>query len=353
MKKSFIIILIAGLVLGSSVLPAQAVDIVIHDNGTVSFYSSSSVLQQSLGEVLGDEDESDDEDTNEDEQEVESENDNNEAEKQAQERDRELTKKAQELQREAAKKQLEAKREAEKKQKELVREKAKKVRENLKDTKTEIRVKTSDKKVNVSLESKTASRSGKSENIETEDSLHMEIPRALKLPENEIENEEHPKAAEALRERTKKTEDHLDLKSEVNENGEQRLELTSGATRARIKNSDIVIDPATNNVSITSTNGEVRRLNHLPDQAIERIQALLELQTASSDQAPELELEIETKEDGSVVYTTESHKKKKLLGIFDRQIPTKVELNDDTGEISETELPATSAWENFLNRFSL
>jgi hypothetical protein len=313
--KNFLVILLAGLILGSSVLPAQALEVVIHSNGTVSFYETPQIL----GEVLGDED-------------VVS----------SDEEDREADKKKAELARELAKKRLEAE-----------REKMKTVRSTLSDKKTEIRVKTDGDKARVLLETKRASESGKPrspriEEVKSGESVRLELPAQLKTTDDEGEAE----AIKEIRlERKERIEEKVELRSESDENGETRLELRSGETKATLRNGEVLVNPQTNDVSITAADGvQTRRLNHLPDQAIARIKELIELRQNADGSEPEVE--IETTDDGEVLYTTETLREKRLFGLFKREVQTRVELNDSTGEVTETEIPAVSAWERFLNRFA-
>ena len=61
------------------------------------------------------------------------------------------------------------------------------------------------------------------------------------------------------------------------------------------------------------------------------------------------ELTLEAKDDGSVVYSKKVKKTKKILGMFNREIETEVELDDQTGQVTEEEVPASSALGRWLN----
>lgn len=318
MKRHFAIILLAGLVLGSSFLPAQALDIVVHPTGNVSFLPSGDA-----GYVLGENDEATTEDAQERAQALE------------------LRRKSEAALKEAMKQQ---------------RENTKPIRPTLTNKNTEIRVTTEGREAKTFLETKQASQSGKPkpprvEEVQSSGAVRMQLPQTLKLPDSEKLREKSSSASQALRERSERRDEILELKSDINEQGEAQLELESREVRAKIMNSDVVVNPANNDVALASAPGQLRRrLNHLPDQAIERIKELIELKTSENGETPELELE--TKEDGSVVYTTNATRRKKLFGFINRDVETKVELNDETGEITETEIPPVSAWERFLLRFT-
>lgn len=121
------------------------------------------------------------------------------------------------------------------------------------------------------------------------------------------------------------------------------LELRSKNARAIIpEQREIVIDPETNEVGMVLPNGEIKALNHLPDQAQAKIDAYVE----NSE-----ELQLTTLADGRVVYVTTVPKVYRFLGLFKRQIPTKVILDDSSGAVTE-EKEAETGFSRFLNRFS-
>lgn len=329
MKKNFLVIILAGLIFGSAFLPAQAFEIVIQPNGTVGFYNSPSTT----GQVLGEKDETSTEKSS--------------TELTEQQR-RELRAKAEVIAREAAAK-----------RREMEQEKQKPLRPVLNDKNTEIRVKAEGDKARVFLETKRASESGRPQEPRKEEvksdnkPLRMEIPAQVKVPElkkDEKKEVKTPNMERVLQERNERKDEKLELTSTTDETGEAHLELKSRETNAEVKNAEVHVNPRTNEISLSSRSGQLQKLNHLPDQALTRIQEHIEQSKATATLEPNVQ--IETKDDGSVVYSTESIKMKKLFGLFNREVHTKVELNDSTGEVSETELPQVSAWGRFLNRFS-
>lgn len=61
------------------------------------------------------------------------------------------------------------------------------------------------------------------------------------------------------------------------------------------------------------------------------------------------ERKMETKADGLVVYKTKAEKVKKILGFINRTVETEVELDDQTGEITEKEVPVSNWFSRLLN----
>lgn len=130
------------------------------------------------------------------------------------------------------------------------------------------------------------------------------------------------------------------------EDGEGGFELESKDSKAKIKGADFNYDQETGLVSIITPSGQEHTLTHLPDEAVARMSA----QGFFVDSNQEVEIEATT--DDNVRYTVPSKKTKKLFGIFNRQVESKVVLDDLTGEVAETEVPTNSFWTNLLNRFS-
>ncbi len=84
----------------------------------------------------------------------------------------------------------------------------------------------------------------------------------------------------------------------------------------------------------------------MPDQAIERMTAKGFFDNIPGVLPEDVELELETREDGRVVYSTVVEKEEKLLGFFTRKVDTKLEMDDETGEVTETRVQNRS----FLGR---
>jgi hypothetical protein len=121
------------------------------------------------------------------------------------------------------------------------------------------------------------------------------------------------------------------------------LELKSRNGRAVIPEQvEVVIDPETKEIGLVLPNGNIKALNHLPDQAQARIDEFVE----NSEN-----LELTTLDDGRVVYKTVVSKPYKLFGMFNRKVATKVTLDDGTGEITEEKQPA-SGFTGLLDNFS-
>lgn len=115
----------------------------------------------------------------------------------------------------------------------------------------------------------------------------------------------------------------------------ESIEIESRKIKAKVnKSAEITIDPETNEVSLVKPSGEVATLSHLPDQAIEQLLAQGVIDPENEDGAS-TNMELVTKEDGSVVYVMTVPKKYKFLGLVNRKVDTEIEFNDETGESTE------------------
>lgn len=205
--------------------------------------------------------------------------------------------------------------------------------------------------VNLSLPIKTDDKKLKERQLEqiktrlekssADDSLSEE-EKAEKVKERQEELAKYQeKILEARKERQA---EQIKLKSV--EGSEGGFELESNAAKAKLKGADFNYDQESGLVSIITPSGQEHTLTHLPDEAIARMSA--QGFFVDSNQ----EVEIETTEDSNVQYTLPSKKNKKLFGIFNRQVDSKVVLDDLTGEVTEKEVTPDNFWTNLLNRFS-
>lgn len=158
-----------------------------------------------------------------------------------------------------------------------------------------------------------------------------------------------PEAEAVLQERRSRVQEKMEVKSEQ-QNGATEFQFESRNVKAKLQGAEVVIDPATNEVSITTPNGEQHTLIHLPDQALEKIKNSGIVASASG--SFNNEVEIKTNEDGTVSYQIPVQKQKKLFGLFTRTVDATVQLNDQTGEVTETEKPANDPFSRLLNFFS-
>lgn len=334
MKKNFLFILIVLTLTQLAALPVQALEIVIQPNGSTYIYESK---------VLGDD-----------------------AEEESQPRETEV--KA-----EQEKKKIEEKRNLEP------------LRVIPNSSKNQIRIKTEKKDAQVILEKEAIIKKKVEEkrvtNNDTEDSLnseriHLEMPAELKAQERRAEvlkktqeQTENEATDDTKASPTPETEDHgnvqrtpqeiredrrarieekIEIRTEQNEAGEQEFEFESRAIKAKAKGVDFIVDPETNNVTVVTPSGEQHVLTHLPDQAVIQFQASGLLDTTALSQGTE-QLEIETKEDGRVVYKTKIQKPKKIFGLIKREVETEVELDDQTGLVSEEEVTSDSFFGRLLD----
>ncbi|MFH2118661.1 MAG: hypothetical protein ABII10_02920 [Candidatus Paceibacterota bacterium] len=120
------------------------------------------------------------------------------------------------------------------------------------------------------------------------------------------------------------------------EEGMMQTMLQSRQSNASLsQGAAFTIDPVTNLVTVTTPSGLEHVLYNLPDQAILRMEEA-GLITAEEANLPidELgELIINATEDG-LVYELQAPTQRKFLGIFNRQVPRRIALVDDTGEVT-------------------
>ena len=329
MKKNFFFILLALTLTQLAALPVQALDIIVRSNGSTYIYENK---------VLGDDSEEE--------------------------------------------KKMEESPSGEVKEKRNVEP----LRVIPNSSKNQIRIKTEKKDAQVILEREAIARKKAEEkrviNSSTEDSLkseriRLELPAELKAKEEKRTEElkktqEHTKneeedgtqASPALEsedrgsvqrtpqeireDRRARIEEKIEIRTEQNENGEQEFEFESRAIKAKANGVDFIVDPETNNVTVVTPSGEQHVLTHLPDQAVIQFQASGLLDTTALSQGTE-QLEIETKEDGRVVYKTKIQKPKKIFGLIKREVETEVELDDQTGLVSEEEITSDSFFGRLLD----
>ena len=167
----------------------------------------------------------------------------------------------------------------------------------------------------------------------------------------EEEQAEYQRYWEQLREeRQQREEEVLELKNKLKDR-EQTLELRSRNVKAALEQgAEFGLDPTTNEVTVVTPSGQEHTLNHLPDQAIERMKAVGFF--TSEDNLAEEEVEVETNEQGELVYTKKDQIRKRLFGLFPRQVDSEIVLNDTTGEVVEYEAAPSSIFEQFLNAVS-
>lgn len=305
MKKKLIQSLFISIIFLLLVAPqAFAVYIKIDKNGNMNFYQTS---------VLGDDDEEDEEDHEEDD-ENEDEDDHDE------EKDDDDENKTQKP--------------------------IKRVSSRAKKT---LNVKAEDNNVRIELNSSDGDIDDEDEDFEDIEYLktkRLELEYSEKINE-EIEEkekkrleeftEERKQYFERLREdRKQRYEEMVELRNKIEE-GKQVLELETRNVKATLsQGATFTLNPETNETIIITPSGNEHTLYHLPDQSILEMQnsGLLSL----TNEENEHEIEIDIKDDGTVLYKVEDFKTKKFLGIFNRNIPTQVTLDDSTGEVKEIEV---------------
>lgn len=167
----------------------------------------------------------------------------------------------------------------------------------------------------------------------------------------EEEQAQHQEYWEKLREeRQEREEEIVELKNKFKDK-RQTLEFKSRNVKAALENgAEFAFDPTTNEVTVVTPSGQEHALNHLPDQAIERMTAAGFF--TGSDGVVEEDVEVETNEQGELVYRKKDKIQRKFFGLFPRQIDSEIVLNDATGEVMEYEAAPSSIFEQFLNSVS-
>ncbi|MBP7700604.1 hypothetical protein KA111_00920 [Candidatus Woesebacteria bacterium] len=330
MKKNLLNAFLLVIFFASMIPQAFALELKVSDNGTVYFYNDS---------VLGDE--------KEEEQEKESENEVEQKEEEKETEDE---------------KENEVENEVEHKENEVKEADERKIIRTTVIEDGNIRVGKNDSKIRVDLKKNKQNLKIKESGFNEVESAELERLK-IELPAKQSEkqqkkiearktkleklNQAQNEMAEKLREeRKQRVEEKIELRNKQREDGEQELELETRGISATLKNADFEYDQETGLLSVTTENGEVHELNHLPDQAIERI-----MENRVED-INEDEVEIEVNDDGTTEYKVKATKKTKLFGLIDRNINTQIVLNDNTGEVTETEIENTTALGRLLDRLS-
>ena len=187
------------------------------------------------------------------------------------------------------------------------------------------------------------------EQLET-DCLQMEFdPEVDRGQRDEIRPEHKANIDSAREERAqrKESDDQVRLKTK-DAQGAHRLELESRQVKADIPNGiQFELNADTNEVTLITPSGEQKTLNHLPDQAIERMKAAgIFSDTDVLDEA-EVSVNSDTQE---IEYRQKVRVTRRLLGFFKREVDSEVVLNDKTGEVREEQ--QATGFAKFLNSIS-
>lgn len=291
MKKTFLITILVGVVLLVSIPQVFALEIKVLQDGSINFYEDS---------VLGNEDNDIGEDETEDETE----------------------------------------------QGDLIRT------TNLNGGK--ISVELENDEIKVDIEKKSGSNQVETSKVSR---LNMEIPSGKTKAQQNMSGknkadvkearEEYKAYLEQLKEERKtRLQEQLELRNKQREDGKQEMELESRGITARLTRAEFVYDSTTGIVTLTTPSGNVHELNHFPDQAILRMEEVV------ADDLENADIEVLTTNDDSIVYKTKGTKKTKFLGLFSRDIDTEIVLDDETGEVIETDLQAASILGRLLDSLS-
>jgi len=170
---------------------------------------------------------------------------------------------------------------------------------------------------------------------DSDSTVRNKFERVEQVEADRLYMEFEPGETDAAERREIKQEhrDQVRLESKDRE-GEHQLELESRNIRARLhQGAQFELNSETNEVSLITPSGEQKILNHLPDQAIERMQAA---GLFSGDALESELLQVAVNSDTQQLeYRQKMYKQKRLFGLFNRQVGSNVVLNDETGEIHE------------------
>lgn len=134
-----------------------------------------------------------------------------------------------------------------------------------------------------------------------------------------------------------------------NENSEQGLEIESRDVTAKIRQgAEFELNSETNEVTLITPSGETHTLNHLPDQAIDRMQeAGLFVDSSPVGELVSVSVNDET---NNIEYRQKIKQTKKFLGLFNRQVESEIVLNDSTSEVYEE--PVATGFQLLLDQLS-
>lgn len=226
-----------------------------------------------------------------------------------------------------------------------------------------VKVETKNEKIQVEVEKSGGTAPGQvkkegftqTEKIET-DRIRVITPAAPSGENIEVKESKPSQAQqkqeqyrkEIRQERKTRQNETIELRSQIDAYQKTRLELLSRTTKAKLSTgSQFEVNSESNQVMIATPSGTYV-LEHLPDQAVARMEQLgLSLEALSRE-----EMTIGTNAQGELVYRTQNTRRKRVFGLFPREVTTIVELNDATGEVKESTLPAPSLWAQFLNAVS-
>ncbi|NCN03716.1 MAG: hypothetical protein GW942_01415 [Candidatus Pacebacteria bacterium] len=164
-----------------------------------------------------------------------------------------------------------------------------------------------------------------------------------KIEEKKVDFREYSNKIQA--EKQERSEERIEIRDLSDSEQENKFEIQSRDTKAKLNGANFSYDQETGEILLVTPSGQEHILQHLPDQAVQR---MIENGFFLNN---ETEVEIETADDGSVKYKAPGKKNKRFLGLFDREVETEVVLDDLTGETTQTEVE-TSGLSSFLNFFS-
>lgn len=193
----------------------------------------------------------------------------------------------------------------------------------------------------------------KDERSDIKDQLKIKVKEKIEEHTDEPNNEQLENRTqyqvELQQQRQERHDEMVEIKNKI-EDQHQVLELKSRNVKAALKKgAEFSLNPTTNEVTIVTPVGTSHTLNHLPDQAVEKMQAA---GVFTNQQTTDQEIEVETAASGEIIYKKRDIIRKKLFGLFPRKIESEIILNDQTGAVTEETIPSTNIFKQFFNSVS-
>lgn len=210
-------------------------------------------------------------------------------------------------------------------------------------SKEKIRLKDGEESIEVEVERPEETRIEKKRVIEKFKDTRVEasFPAQLKPKKDETEIE-----SDSLSDRVRRRNEHVELRAAKTATGKAEFELQSRDISAKSRGAQFLLDPETNQIILTTPSGNQHVLRHLPDQAVDN---MVERGFLEEGEVPELELTELT--NGEVGYKARITKRKKLFGLFNREVAAEIIMSDQTQTVIEQETD-TSLGTSILNWLS-
>lgn len=326
MKKTLLSVPLAIVLLNLSYQSAYALSISVHQNGSTYFYDNR---------VLGDSNQGDQGSGDQKQESQSNDQQNNshpsEAQQQAAEKSAEAAKKSQESQNNSGSGEHQQTQPFE-----VIQNSASK----------QIRFAPRQNQTDVVIENKDQGKVSPGATIKLEDQSTIKSNRInLDLPETSTSSSKRNNEDQNTQPGEVKSR-QFQIQSEQHDDGSVELQFQSKDVKAALIGTQIVVDPKTKQIGVTTTNGKTQLLHFLPDEAVAVMKAA-GFTTSGSIASQSAGVKLISEPDGTIKYSLMEDQPRKIFGLFSIKVPTKIELNDQTGKVTSTVVEPT----NFLTRF--